>query len=65
MKSNFLVLILYLDINECEQNNGDCQHNCYNLFGSYRCDCYKGFRIAYDKKTCIKETGWKNLKNNN
>jgi len=44
-----------IDINECDINNGGCQHNCYNLIGSHRCDCYKGFRVAYDKKKCIKE----------
>jgi len=51
-----LQLNLCTDINECEENNGGCQHNCINLFGSYKCNCNKGFRIAYDKKTCIKET---------
>ncbi|XP_033096542.1 uncharacterized protein LOC117100827 [Anneissia japonica] len=31
------------DINECNENNGGCQHLCVNTEGSYYCQCYMGY----------------------
>ena len=32
----------YLDINECQTKNGDCDQQCINLEGSFKCVCYNG-----------------------
>lgn len=33
------------DVNECEQNNGNCEQICINSQGSYRCACETGFDL--------------------
>uniref|UniRef100_A0A0R3RA38 Sushi domain-containing protein n=1 Tax=Brugia timori TaxID=42155 RepID=A0A0R3RA38_9BILA len=33
------------DVNECEQNNGNCEQICINSQGSYRCACEIGFDL--------------------
>ena len=36
-----------LDIDECSINNGGCgEHSCVNTYGSYRCDCKKGYQLS-------------------
>ena len=32
-----------VDVNECRQSNGLCQHRCINTVGSFRCECHNGF----------------------
>ncbi|XP_033096541.1 uncharacterized protein LOC117100826 [Anneissia japonica] len=32
-----------VDIYECNDNNGGCQHLCINTEGSYYCQCYMGY----------------------
>ncbi|VDN98375.1 unnamed protein product, partial [Rodentolepis nana] len=39
-------------INECERNNGGCQHRCINVEGSYSCDCNPGWQLGNDGRTC-------------
>lgn len=42
------------DINECTENPNACQNGyCVNLPGTYKCDCYDGFKTSYDGKQCI------------
>ncbi|XP_062904414.1 vitamin K-dependent protein S-like isoform X2 [Mobula hypostoma] len=41
------------DIDECLLEDRVCSHSCYNLPGSYRCFCQKGFFMSSDKKNCI------------
>ena len=43
---------MYLDVNECEESNGGCQHQCKNTNGSYYCQCNKGFFLDSNGKTC-------------
>lgn len=43
---------LLSDINECQLNNGGCQHVCTNNPGSYSCSCPQGYRISSDRKSC-------------
>lgn len=38
-----IMLYMYLDINECDQNNGNCNQICVNKVGSYHCECKSGF----------------------
>ena len=40
------------DINECEEDNGDCEFKCINTVGSYHCDCPEGMAQGEDKYTC-------------
>ena len=40
------------DINECDDRNGDCQHNCVDTDGSYYCTCRDGFTLEADAYEC-------------
>lgn len=40
------------DLNECEVNNGGCEHICTNTDGSYECSCYDGYALNTDGHTC-------------
>ena len=31
------------DANECEINNGGCEHDCQNTLGSFFCSCRDGY----------------------
>ncbi|NWV59466.1 BMP1 protein, partial [Malurus elegans] len=44
------------DKDECSKNNGGCQHECLNSFGSYECQCRSGF-VLHDNKHDCKEAG--------
>ena len=46
------MFFLLSDINECDMNNGDCEHLCVNKEGSFECKCNVGYRLQPDKKTC-------------
>ncbi|XP_035249963.1 growth arrest-specific protein 6 [Anguilla anguilla] len=35
------------DINECDKNNGGCEHECNNTVGSYRCFCRPGYELFH------------------
>ncbi|XP_051980473.1 EGF-containing fibulin-like extracellular matrix protein 1 [Xyrauchen texanus] len=39
------------DVNECATTN-PCQHQCYNLMGSFICQCKVGFELASDNVSC-------------
>ena len=45
------VPLLQLDINECDQLNGDCSHYCNNTDGSYYCSCPVGYELV-DQQLC-------------
>ena len=36
-------MIILTDIDECLLRISDCEQECYNTNGSYRCDCMEGF----------------------
>ena len=40
-------------MNECNTNNGGCQHTCVNTDGSYECRCRSGYRLSSNGRTCI------------
>ncbi|KAK3754517.1 hypothetical protein QZH41_006876 [Actinostola sp. cb2023] len=47
-------LFIHEDINECYDQNGGCQQECYNKRGSYECVCRKGYRRdTNDPTKCI------------
>ena len=41
-----------VDVNECQDNNGDCQHDCVNTPGSFYCSCHDGYRLQGSNNTC-------------
>lgn len=41
-----------VDINECLDKNGDCEQECINEVGTYRCACRESFRLREDNRTC-------------
>ncbi|XP_067143727.1 epidermal growth factor-like protein 7 [Centruroides vittatus] len=41
-----------IDVNECVQDNGKCDHSCVNMPGSYRCKCHEGFVLQSDGRRC-------------
>ncbi|KAG7512160.1 bone morphogenetic protein 1-like isoform X1 [Solea senegalensis] len=46
----------FSDLDECSKDNGGCQHECVNTFGSYSCQCRSGFMLHDNKHDC-KEAG--------
>ncbi|XP_055699503.1 dorsal-ventral patterning protein tolloid isoform X2 [Phlebotomus papatasi] len=50
--------VFFTDIDECEVNNGGCQHECKNTIGSYICSCHNGFTLHDNGHDC-KEGGCK------
>ncbi|CAK8676039.1 unnamed protein product [Clavelina lepadiformis] len=34
------------NINECEMENGGCEHICVDLVGSYLCRCWEGYKLT-------------------
>lgn len=49
---HFLTFSFLLDVNECDNNNGYCEHTCQNVYGSYWCKCNEGFKLDSNRKTC-------------
>ena len=50
-----MLMAFFLDINECDTNNGGCEHNCTNVIGSYNCSCAVGWLLDEDLHGC---SGW-------
>ncbi|XP_036871674.2 tolloid-like protein 2 [Manis javanica] len=46
----------FSDKDECAKDNGGCQHECVNTFGSYLCRCRNGYRLHENGLDC-KEAG--------
>ena len=47
-----------IDIDECNIDNGDCQHNCHNNYGSYSCSCYDGYYLLEDSHSCYGKSNY-------
>lgn len=43
----------HLAIDPCLENKGGCQHHCVSENGKAHCQCYPGFRLSYDRRTCV------------
>ena len=40
-----MISYLYaIDFNECDVNNGGCEHTCTNTVGSFSCSCDEGYQ---------------------
>ena len=45
--------VMLTDVNECvNNNNGQCEHNCFNNIGSYICTCDPGYTLANNGFSC-------------
>ncbi|OWF52578.1 Hemicentin-1 [Mizuhopecten yessoensis] len=42
-----------LDIDECTEDPGICQHKCTNTEGSFKCTCPKGYKVSRNGRKCI------------
>lgn len=51
------LLCVATDIDECSKENGGCQHECVNTFGSYSCQCRSGFMLHDNKHDCKEGEG--------
>ena len=45
-------IIINVDINECNTNNGGCDTTCTNTVGSYECSCNTGYELNNDLHNC-------------
>ena len=43
---------MFQDINECDKNNGGCQHNCTDDDPGYICSCDDGYFLLADNHSC-------------
>ena len=42
-----------ISVNECETDNGGCEHKCEDTFSSYQCSCEFGYALDVDSRGCI------------
>ncbi|XP_060555257.1 fibrillin-1-like isoform X3 [Ruditapes philippinarum] len=42
-----------VDVDECENNNGDCDQICTNKEGSFSCSCHTGYSLNSDGISCM------------
>ncbi|OXB70146.1 UNVERIFIED_CONTAM: hypothetical protein H355_013954 [Colinus virginianus] len=47
-----ILVVYFLDKDECSKDNGGCQHECINTVGSYVCQCRNGFVLHENKHDC-------------
>ena len=52
---SIVIHFFVLDINECNNNNGGCDHTCINKNGFHICSCNESFVLANDGRTCAGE----------
>ncbi|XP_071787755.1 uncharacterized protein [Asterias amurensis] len=45
--------ILCKDIDECNVNNGGCEHDCINTPGDFYCACPEGFKLIDNGEDCV------------
>jgi hypothetical protein len=42
-----------IDIPECSEVNGGCEHSCEERDGGFHCTCFDGYVLTYDGRTCV------------
>ena len=50
-----VICLNYLDVDECESDNGGCGQMCVNSQGSYQCSCEDGYHLANNNHFCLGE----------
>lgn len=49
---NIYTITIISDVDECQTNNGGCEHTCTNTEGSFECSCNPGFSLLSDGTNC-------------
>ncbi|XP_071945580.1 mannan-binding lectin serine protease 1-like [Antedon mediterranea] len=52
------------DIDECQEQNGGCDHYCRNYFGGFYCSCRRGYELHSDLSSCTVECSGNRLYSN-
>ncbi|KAJ6633667.1 Dorsal-ventral patterning protein tolloid, partial [Pseudolycoriella hygida] len=47
----------FKEFDECEMQDHGCEHECVNTLGGYQCNCFIGYELHSDKKTCENACG--------
>ena len=47
--------VIITDIDECDDENGDCDQTCVNEDGTYHCECLSGYLLDEDNTGCSGE----------
>ena len=50
--SDVLFKNVFIDIDECQTDNGGCSQTCNNTDGSYQCSCRNGYELTNDGHNC-------------
>ncbi|XP_060560681.1 uncharacterized protein LOC132720542 isoform X1 [Ruditapes philippinarum] len=50
--ANAYLQVFTYDDDECQTENGGCEHTCENFVGSYICKCFHGYRLNEDRQHC-------------
>ena len=58
-KKHIVSILCIEDINECNSNNGGCEHDCINTEGSYYCTCDTGYSLNKNNNNCTGEDLYK------
>jgi len=52
LKPQCKMIVVVVDVNECNSLNGGCAQTCSNSAGSYRCSCRAGYTLASNSRDC-------------
>ncbi|XP_054747410.1 dorsal-ventral patterning protein tolloid [Anastrepha obliqua] len=44
--------IFLKEVDECKTFKHDCEQECINTLGSYQCDCFVGYELLSDRRSC-------------
>lgn len=62
---NFLIiLIATTGVDHCALSDHGCEHLCVNGDRSYTCQCFEGYRLRNDGKTCKRKLLFSNSESN-
>ena len=48
----FDVCCLFVDVDECQTDEHNCNQTCSNTLGSFECKCRLGYSLQRDNATC-------------
>ena len=41
-----------VEVNECSLNTDNCEQECINVDGGFRCGCYEGYSLNPNQRSC-------------
>ena len=47
-----LIQKICLDVDECLEDQGGCEHSCHNEIGTFNCSCNDGFELDSNGFNC-------------